>query len=136
MSAVHRPEKPGAAPAASPAPARSALPGLATSGAAGATPPGAARPQRVPRGALWFLASVIVLGGAGFIYKFYEFFLDIAAQEGFRFAGAHLLTYLLVAGGFLLMLLYAFLNGHFADIESPKFELLEREVRLDHEEFD
>ncbi len=125
MSSVHRPDTPGSPSARRP-----------PTSDAGPLAPGLRTPQRIPRGALWFLMAVIVLGGAGFIYKFYEFFLDIAAQDGFRFAGAHLLTYLLVAAGFLLLLLYAFLNGHFADIESPKYELLEREVRLDHEEYD
>ena len=96
----------------------------------------APRKQRPARGMLWFFAAVIVLAAIAFGYKFYEFFVDLAAQQGFRFAGVHLLTYLLVAGGFFLLLGHCFLNGHFADIEAPKHELLAHEKELDHAEFD
>ena len=58
--------------------------------------------------------------------------MDLAAHNK---AGAHLLTYVLVAGGFFLLLLYCFLTGHFADIERPKYDLLESERANDLREF-
>ena len=82
-----------------------------------------------------FFLLTILLAAVAFGVKFYEFFIDLASQEGFRFAGAELLTYLLVAGGFFLLLAFAFLNGHFADIERPKYDLLEEERRHDELEF-
>lgn len=100
---------------------------------------GAQRPGKASvaqRGWLIFFCFVILTAAVCFAYKFYEFFYDLAAQEGFRFAGAHLATYLLVAGGFFLLLLYAFLKGHFSDIEQPKIDLLDQERRYDHAEFD
>jgi hypothetical protein len=82
-----------------------------------------------------FFCAIIVLAGVAFSFKLYEFFYDLGSQEGFRFAGAHLGTYLLVAGGFFLLLLFAFLNGHFSDIERPKHEILESEERHDRAEY-
>jgi hypothetical protein len=88
------------------------------------------------RWTLWFFFLVIFAAGLGFSYKLYEFIHDLLAEEGLRFAGAHILTYLLVAGGFFLLLLFAFLTGHFSDIEQPKYDLLEREKELDRRELE
>lgn len=91
--------------------------------------------SRTHRGMLLFFALVIAGAAFAFGVKFYEFFVDLAAQEGFRFAGAHLLTYLLVAAGFFLLLGFCFVTGHFADIEKPKHDLLESERKHDDAEF-
>ena len=84
---------------------------------------------------LWIFGFVIVAAAVAFGWKIYEFTADLLDQEGLRFAGSHLLTYVLVAGGFFLMLLYCFLRGHFADIEKPKYDLLETEKAHDLREF-
>jgi hypothetical protein len=84
----------------------------------------------------WILGVVVFFSGFAFVYKLYEFFHDLTNEDGLHFAGSHLLTYCLVAGGFLLLLLYGFLRGHFADIEKPKYDLLEREERYDRDQFD
>lgn len=84
---------------------------------------------------VWLFGVVAFLGGSAFVFKLYEFFEDLSSSEGLRFAGSHLLTYCLVAGGFLLLLAYAFANGHFSDIERPKIDLLEKEKSYDREEF-
>jgi hypothetical protein len=81
------------------------------------------------------LGVVVAFGGLAFVYKLYEFFMDLSASSGLRFAGAHLLTYVLVAGGFLCLLAFAFLRGHFGEIEAAKYELLDQEVRRDREDF-
>jgi hypothetical protein len=94
------------------------------------------RPDRPARGMLIFFGLVIALAAVAFGVKFYEFFVNLSAQQGFRFAAIHLLTYLLVAGGFFLLLGYCFLSGHFSDIEQPKHDLLESEEERDHAEFD
>ncbi len=84
---------------------------------------------------IFFIAGCGV-AGLGFFYKLYEFFWALTETEGFEFAGVHLVTYGLVAGGFLLLLAFSFFKGHFADIERPKYELLERELAHDHADFD
>ena len=91
--------------------------------------------RKVRRVMTWILGVVVVFSGLAFFYKLYEFFHDLTDTEGLRFAGSHLLTYCLVAAGFLLLLTYAFLKGHYADIEKPKYELLEQEDRYDQHEF-
>ena len=93
------------------------------------------REQRVRRFMLWFFGFVVIAGGLGFSYKLYEFIADLTASEGLRFAGAHILIYLLVAGGFMLLLAFAFMTGHFANIENAKYEMLEDQTKRDHEEF-
>ncbi len=91
--------------------------------------------QSMHRVMLWIFGFVVFSGGAAFFYKLYEFFLDLTDSDGLRFAGSHLLTYCLVAGGFLLLLAYAFMSGQFSDIEEAKYELMEMEIGYDREEF-
>ena len=76
---------------------------------------------------LAFFLVAMGVAGVGFSLKIVEFADDLTTQDGLRFAGVHLLTYGLVAAGFLLLLLFAFLRGHFRDIEEPKYDLLEKE---------
>jgi len=99
------------------------------------TPRPGHRPPRAHRAWMIFFIVIIFFAGVAFAFKFYEFFYDLSSQEGFRFAGAHLATYLLVAAGFFLLLAYGFLRGHFSDIEQPKYDLLESERRHDRDEF-
>ena len=53
----------------------------------------------------------------------------------FEFAGVHLITYGLVASGFLLLLVNGVVGGHFGSIEASKLELLELEERYDREDY-
>jgi hypothetical protein len=80
---------------------------------------------------LAFFLFAMAVSGVGFSVKIFEFADDLADQKGLQFAGAHLLTYGVVATGFLALLTYAFFMGHFRDIEEPKFDLLEKERQND-----
>lgn len=93
----------------------------------------AAVPERsgVRRGILTFFGVAVALSGLGFSVKIYEFAEDMLKDQGIGFAGAHLVTYLFVAGGFVLLLAGTFLRGHYADIEKPKHDMLEREMQHD-----
>ena len=93
------------------------------------------RDTRSRRIMMRLFAFIVVASGSAFVYKLYEFFHDLTDSDGLRFAGSHLLTYVLVAGGFGLLLCYGFLRGHFADIEKAKYEMLDLEERHDREEF-
>lgn len=84
---------------------------------------------------LWIFAFVIVAAAGAFGWKIYEFAHDLTDNDGLRFAGAHLLTYCLVAGGFFSLLIYGFLSGHYTDIEKPKYDLLDQERRHDLRDF-
>ncbi|HGY92985.1 MAG TPA: hypothetical protein ENK43_17615 [Planctomycetes bacterium] len=92
--------------------------------------------RKVERFMMRLFGVVVVCSGAAFVFKLYEFFADLTNREGLHFAGAHLLTYVLVAGGFALLLIYGFMKGQFTDIEKPKFEMLEKEIEYDRQEFD
>ena len=82
---------------------------------------------------LGFFLLAMATAGVGFSVKIFEFADDLADEKGLQFAGAHLLTYGLVAIGFLLLLVHSFLCGHLRDIEEPKFDLLEKERRYDEQ---
>jgi len=99
------------------------------------TPEKRAADKRVLSWMLWIFGFVIVAGALAFGWKIYEFTYDLVNEDGLRFAGSHLLTYCLVAGGFFMLLLFSFLRGHFADIEKPKYELLDTEKANDLREF-
>jgi hypothetical protein len=87
------------------------------------------------RAFLLVFAVAIAIAGLGFAWKLFEFLEDLLAQNGLRFAGVHIAIYCLVAAGFLLLLLFTFLSGHFSDVERPKIEMLEREREHDRREF-
>lgn len=80
---------------------------------------------------LVFFLIAIGISGLGFSVKLYEFADDLTDKAGVRFAGAHLMTYALVALGFLMLLSLCFVTGQFRDIEEPKHDLLEKERRHD-----
>ena len=82
-----------------------------------------------------FFVFVCLAGGCAFVFTLWEFFQDLTDEDGLQFAGSHLMTYCLVAGGFLFLLVYSLMRGNFSDIEEPKYELLQMEERYDREEF-
>ncbi len=69
----------------------------------------------------------------GFVGKFVEFVHIYRGSEGGGFAVAPIANYLLASAGFFCMLLWASWNGMFRDVEQPKVEMLENEMRLDQE---
>lgn len=104
------------------------------------TEPGGYEPKT--RKARWIRNSWIAFfgvgtfaAGLGFAYKIHQFTGDMLEQEGLQFAGAHLLTYAMVAAGFAALLAFAFLSGQFSDIEKAKYDLLEKEREHDRREF-
>ena len=75
--------------------------------------------------------AILIPSMYGFIGKFIEFVQIYRGESGGAFAVAPMLNYLLASGGFLLLLLWATMNGMFHDIEQPKYTLLDRERQLD-----
>jgi hypothetical protein len=82
---------------------------------------------RLRRFMIGFFLVAMGIAGTGFSIKLVEFADDLTSQKGLAFAGSHLLTYGLVAFGFLALLALCFFAGHFRDIEEPKNDLLEKE---------
>lgn len=100
-----------------------------------ATPTEKRRRTAAQRVVLVFFALLMVAGGLGFCVKIHNFLQDWLDGNGINFGGSHLVSYGLTAAGYALLLTFAFLKGHFADIERPKYDLIEREDRLDRADF-
>lgn len=90
--------------------------------------PGAGRPMLI------FLVTVVVLAGAGFVFKLVEFIATFQEDPSQSFALMPVVTYLAVAAGFFCLLSWSVLSGHFRDMEAPKYDMLEREKELDRED--
>lgn len=88
----------------------------------------------------WAMAGFVVLflGPSlfGFGIKFGEFIRAFSKDQGGAFAIPPMLNYLLASLGFLCLLGWAGVRGTFHDLEGPKYEMLERERRLDREHGD
>jgi nitrogen fixation-related uncharacterized protein len=103
--------------------------------------PPRSRPRR-GTGGNWFLwifgPAVVLIAGTAFVFKLIEFFYT-ATTEGPDALGSFLmpvLTYLMVAAGFLCLFFWAYFTGQFRDVEEPKYRMLElqREIdRMEHE---
>jgi len=89
------------------------------------------RNLQAPRGMIIAFGFIVFFAAVAFGVKIYEFLTDLLDDGGIGFAGSHLLTYVLVAAGFILLLVHAFISGHFAAIEEPKHTMLEKEIARD-----
>lgn len=84
---------------------------------------------------LWvFVLGLFVPGAVGFAEKFAIFVRMLYTAEQGGFTIVPVLTYLLVACGMLCLFAWAVTHGMFRDIERPKYDMLEREKELDHDE--
>lgn len=77
------------------------------------------------------LAIGVAIAGASFAYKIVEFILTLDSPEAPGFAVVPVITYFIVALGYVLLFLWAFLEGQFAHMERPKDQLLRREADLE-----
>jgi hypothetical protein len=93
--------------------------------------------SRRARWFLWIFSVVMVLtAGSAFAFKLIEFFLT-ATQKGSDALASFLiplLNYLLVAGGFFCLFLWAWLSGQLRDVESAKYRMLELQRSIDASE--
>lgn len=81
---------------------------------------------------LGIMATAIVVPAAiGFITKFVYFVQTLRTDNTGSFAIVPMVNYLVVAAGFLCLLIWAAYKGMFRDIEGPKYTMLEHEDRLD-----
>jgi cbb3-type cytochrome oxidase maturation protein len=83
---------------------------------------------------LWIFGPVVILvAGTAFVFKLIEF-LYAATTTGPDALGSFLmpvLTYLLVAAGYLLLFLWAYASGQFRDVEAPKYRMLDMQDEID-----
>ena len=74
---------------------------------------------------IFFLCAVAAAGGM-FTYKLFAFLSTIRHEDLAGFAFDPIIIYGFVAAGFLCMLAWAYVSGHFRDVESPKHDLFVR----------
>jgi hypothetical protein len=91
------------------------------------------QPKRRNRAMTIFQWAVILIAGAGFVFKFIEYTLSVFASDNelVNFAITPLIMYMSVAAGFLLLFVWTVLRGDYKDIERPKYRLFERELEID-----
>jgi nitrogen fixation-related uncharacterized protein len=82
----------------------------------------------------WFVGLAVVGGGFTFCLKLYDFIKTASRGDLPGFAFATVVSYFIVTLGFLCLALWAFLSGHYHDIEEPKYRLLETESEIDRQE--
>ena len=91
------------------------------------------QPKKRNRAMTVFQWAVILIAGAGFVFKFIEYTLSVFASDNelVNFAITPLIMYMSVASGFLLLFVWTVLRGDYKDIERPKYRLFERELEID-----
>ena len=82
--------------------------------------------SRFRLGIMIFFCTAVTVAGCMFIFKLSQFLATIRKDELAGFAFDPIIVYGVVAAGFLFMLAWAFLSGQFRDVESPKYEMIER----------
>jgi hypothetical protein len=82
----------------------------------------------------WFVGLAVFGGGLTFCLKLYDFIKTASRGDLPGFAYATVVSYFIVTLGFLCLALWAFLRGHYHDIEEPKYRLLETESEIDRQE--
>ena len=96
-----------------------------------------APPSRGTRRFLWiFSVAMVLTAGTAFIFKLIEF-IHTATMKGPTAMGSFLipvLNYLIVAAGFALLFLWAYLSGQFRDLESAKYRMLEMQREFDRDD--
>lgn len=76
----------------------------------------------------------VIVGGGTFVYKLIEFARTAGSEEMPGFAVVSVVPYFAATIGFLLLAVWAFLRGHFKDIEEPKYRMIEQEEKYDRAE--
>ena len=79
----------------------------------------------------FFAILILTPSMLGFFAKFVEFVHTFQGDAGGAFAITPMVNYLLASAGFLLLLVWAAVNGAFHDLEQPKYLMLEREAAID-----
>src|SRR5262245_34696791 len=89
--------------------------------------------QRRSRLTLILAIAILVPSLWGFAGKFIELIATWRSDAEGAFALTPIMNYLLASLGFLVLFVWATVNGMFRDIERPKHMMLENERRLDQQ---
>ena len=89
------------------------------------------RARRVGHIVLWSGCAIAALT---FAFKIVEFIWTLDSPEAPGFALVPVITYFIVATGYVMLFAWSYLNGQFENMEQPKTTMLEREKELDRQE--
>ena len=87
--------------------------------------------NRVNRFVWGFGVIMVIIAGGGFIFKLIEFFVAFLGDHPMNFSILPVMTYLIVAAGYLCLFMWAYLTGQFKNIEGPKYRMLEMQQEID-----
>lgn len=76
-------------------------------------------------------ASVLMIGGLGFLYKFMAFAKTSIEGTLLGFAVVPLIVYLLVSSGFACLLMWSLFSGQFGHLEEAKDRMVDHELHGD-----
>lgn len=96
----------------------------------------AGRSDRIRKVIQWVVVGFVITGGVTFTQKILQFVATASSGEMPGFAVLTIVPYLVVMGGFLCLVVGAFLRGHFVDLEGPKHTMLANENELNALEAD
>jgi len=98
------------------------------SGEPDATPPSSSAANRFVWG---FGVVMVIIAGGGFLMKLIEFVTVLLSDEPMQFAFLPVVTYLMVAAGYACLFFWAYISGHFKNIEAPKYRMLQMQNEID-----
>jgi len=78
-----------------------------------------------------FAIIVMVVAGTSFVYKMTEFAMTIVKDDVEGFGAVAVATYLIGMLPIVFVTLWAVVSGKFADVERPKFRLLELDREIE-----
>lgn len=88
--------------------------------------------SRGKRIAIACIAGCILIPATfGFGTKLYEFIRAVRGDHTVQFTLVPLANYFLATLGFTCLMIWGILHGQFRDLEAPKYDMLERERKLD-----
>lgn len=94
--------------------------------------PGSSRGSRAKAIAVVGMVVLFVVpAGLAFINKFMKFVGTVGTDEMGGAALVPMLNYLMVAAGFICLMVWAAASGMFREVEAPKHQMLETEEKLD-----
>jgi len=92
--------------------------------------------SRLKNFVLWFMSIGIIIPGAyGFIAKLLDFIKTLDTDNEGAFTIIPISNYLIMAAGFVCLLVWATAHGMFRDIEKPKYTMLERDEAIERAEY-
>ena len=81
-----------------------------------------------------FALAVMLISGTAFVHKMVDFVLTMSGREVEGFGAVAVTTYLVGMVPIACVLLWAVFTGKFADIEGPKFRMLELDREIERHE--